>query len=902
MKHERWQRIQELFSAAVDLNEQERAAFLSRSCAEDATLRAEVESLISSGEKADGFIEAAIIGAIGTLENESEPTTGNRVGPYRIERELGHGGMGNVFLAVRDDDEYQKQVAIKVVRDGLRSRELLRRFRNERQILANLDHPNIARLLDGGTTEAGLPYVVMEYADGEPIDSYCDRHRLSITERLNLFRSICSAVHHAHQNLIVHRDLKPSNILVTTDGTLKLLDFGIAKLLNPEPTKDMEPLTRTNLRLMTPEYASPEQVRGLPITTASDVYALGVVLYELLTGQRPYQFKSYTASEMERIICEQEPRKPSIAVTHGEEGPEAEDGPGKSAGADALSRKRGSTTDKLRRQLHGDLDNIVLKAMRKDSARRYASVEQFSEDIRRYLAGLPVVARGDSFRYRTQKFVGRHRIGLLASSVVVLLVAALILFYTLRLASERDRARIEAAKAEKVSEFLAGLFEVSDPSHSRGQTITARELLKRGADRIETELADQPDVQARMMDLMGNVHIGLGLYNEAALLLERALEIRLRLHGEVHTEVARTLNALSVVNRLRGDYPAARSLAARGLEIERRLHGQEHAEVAHSMADLAEVLRVQGEVVEAESLYREALAMRRRLLGEEHGDVADTKNNLALTIFARGDFTGAAAMHREALDLRRRLFGEMHPDVVNSYDNLAMVLTALGELDEAERLGREALRLNRALLGENEPRTVRVRARLARTLFVRGDLGAGEQLARQSLDAFREQLGDQHPYVAQSLNDVAEMRYAAGDRTEAETLYRQALALRRRLLAPTSPSLAESLAGLGSLLLDQNRNEEAESLLREALLIRRQVMGPRHSITGETASLLGACLTKPGRYFEAEPLVLEGFELLRDGLGPRDRMTQAALRRVIRLYETWGKPELETRYKALLAT
>lgn len=901
MKHERWLHIQELFSDAIDLNEQERAAFLSRACGEDATLRREVESLISSSEKAGEFIEAAIVSAMETVTEDLQPATGNRIGPYRIERELGRGGMGNVFLAVRDDDEYRKQVAIKVVRDGLHSRELLRRFRSERQILANLDHPNIARLLDGGTTETGLPYVVMEYVDGEPIDTYCDRRRLSIGERLNLFRTICAAVHNAHQNLIVHRDLKPSNILVTTAGTLKLLDFGIAKLLNPDLSEDTETLTRTDVRLMTPEYASPEQVRGLPITTASDVYTLGVVLYELLTGQRPYHFKGHTAGEMERVVCEQEPQKPSTVVTRGKEAAcETDNGAEKSAGA--LSRKRASTTEKLRRQLRGDLDNVVLKAMRKDTTRRYVSVEQLSEDIRRHLEGLPVLARSDSLGYRTQKFIGRHRLGVVASTVVVLLVAAMTAFYTLRLANERDRAQIEAAKAEKVSEFLAGLFEVSDPSRSRGQTVTARELLDRGAERIEKELAGQPDVQARMMDLMGNVHLGLGLYNEAAALLERALEIRLRLHGEVHAEVAQTLNALSVVNRLSGDYPKARSLAARGLEIQRRLHGQEHLAVAHSMADLAEVLRVQGDLYEAEAIYRQALAMRVRLLGAEHADVADTKNNLALTIHARGDYAGAAIMHREALDLRRRVSGEMHPDVANSYDNLALVLTALGELDEAERLGREALRLNQALLGESEPRTVRVRARLARTLFARGDLSGGEQLARQALAAFREQLGDHHPYVAQSLNDLAEMRHAAGDRADAATLYQQALTLRRQLLVPTSPSLAESLAGFGSLLMDENRNEEAEPLLREALSIRKAVMIPRHSTTGEVMSLLGACLTKLGRHSEAEPLVLEGFETLRDGCGPRDPRTQAALRRIISLYAAWGKPESEAQYKALLAS
>ncbi len=836
MNTDRWRRLQDLFEAARQLPAQERRTLLDVNCGGDLELRASVEALIAADARGAGQLSRIVGAAAADLEGPAAAmwTPGLRIGHYEIVRELSRGGMGVVFLAERADEQFRLRVAIKVVRATVASPELLARLRTERQILAQLDHPNIARLLDGGATESGEPYVVMEFIDGLPIDRYCDARSLSIDQRIVLFRTICGAVQYAHRNLIVHRDIKPGNILVTADGVPKLLDFGIAKLLDASASPADVTRTRTQMRMLTPSHASPEQVRGEPITTASDVYSLGVLLYATLAGRPPYRFRSQTEREIERVICEEEPEAPSRSV-HGALEPGEPD-------AAATSRARSTTPERLRRKLSGDLDTIVLMAMRKDAARRYASADKLGEDLGRYSTGLPVFARKDTLRYRVAKFARRHPRALGSAAAVLVLVVSLVAYYTVRLASERDHAVAEAAKSEQVASFLSSVFAISNPSEARGRTVTARELLDRGAARIGEELAAQPDVQAELMELMGNVYLGLGLYEESVAVLERALAARRRVSGELNVGVAHTLNALSVVHRLRANYVAAESLGARGLDIQRRIWGEDHLETAHSMADLAEVLRVRGDLARAEPLYRRALEIRRKLLGPAHRDLADTENNFALVLFGRGDYTGAETLHREALVMRREVLGDDHIDVANSYDNLAMTLGALQRYDEAEELGRQALALNRKLLGETEPRTLRVAARLARTLYGKGDIATAEPLMRETLAKLQARMGEGHPYIAYAKAGLAAIRRARRDMAGADTLYTQALALRRRLLAPSSPDIAESLHDLGTLRIEQGRCADAVPLLREALEIRRAGLIAGHVTTAQTQAALGRCL------------------------------------------------------------
>src|SRR6266851_1760571 len=448
MNAETWQQLKTCFHSALELSPEERTAFLIQACDGDDELRDRVERLLASHEDAGSFlaspaiIDAGVISAVDETEGGGHnDRIGQRIGPYEILREIGHGGMGTVFLAVRADDQYRKEVAVKIVNKGMDTDTILRRFVMERQILANLEHPNIARLLDGGTTLDGLPYFVMEHVEGETIIHYCDQHRLHTLERLQLFRQVCSAVQFAHQNLTVHRDLKPSNIIVTADGTPKLLDFGIAKLLG----SDLPEATATVSRWLTPEYASPEQLRGLPMTTTSDVYSLGVVLYELLTGHRPFNFESRSPEEVARLITAGEPIKPSVIINRTNNTRLTDDAAHRPLTPEAISHTRDGNVDKLRRRLAGDLDNILLKALRKEPERRYASVQEFSEDLRRHLEGLPVLARPDTLSYRTCKFITRHKAGVAAAAMVLLTLmsATIITSWQARV------ARQERAKAER---------------------------------------------------------------------------------------------------------------------------------------------------------------------------------------------------------------------------------------------------------------------------------------------------------------------------------------------------------------------------------------------------------------------------------------------------------------------
>jgi eukaryotic-like serine/threonine-protein kinase len=967
MTPERWQQIQELFHAALEHKPDERATFLDEACGGDLSLRREVESLIASSEEVGSFIEGAVQGVVQSVTSDQLTSeVGRRIGPYLLIRQIGRGGMGAVYLAERADEQYKKLVAIKLVKLGMNTDEVLRRFRHERQILANLNHPNIARLLDGGTTEDGLPYFVMEYIDGQPIDQYCDTHRLSIIERLKLFRTVCSALQYAHQNLVVHRDLKPSNILVTSEGVPKLLDFGIAKILHSELSAQTQTETTPGLRPMTPDYASPEQVRGEPITTASDVYSLGILLFELLTGRRPYQFKSYLPQEIERIISVVEPEKPSTAINRAEvTGPDSS-----MLRAESVSRTRDSTPEGLRRRLAGDLDNIVLMAIRKEPHRRYASVEQFSEDIRRHLEGLPVIARKDTFGYRAGKFVKRHGVGVAMSAVFLVLVigfAVTMAVQSAQIARERDRAiaaeqlatqqraeaererdravsaeqlaelardaeqsqrqraeinlirageaerraraeakranteaaraRTEAETAKRVSEFLVGMFEDVDPRRSRGNTITAREILDKGAAKITKELKDQPKVQATLMDTMGRVYESLGLYDSAGPLLEEALKLRRQTLGEEQVEVAQSLNNLAEVLHKKSNYEAAEPLYRQALALQRKLLGQQHPDVAESLDNLAMVLVSRGNYKESEPLFHESLAMRRKLLGQEHAEVAESLNNLADLLRRKGDLAGAESLHREALVMRRKLYGNDHPEVAISLDNLGGLLGVKGDYEAAEPLMREALAIFRKLHGNDHPDVAINLNNLAGLLSAKGDYAASEPLYREALAISRKNLGEEHPGVASAMDNLAYLLHRKGDYEGAEPLYRRALEIRRKKLPKGHPDIAYSLSGLGELLFDKGSPESAEPLLREGLEIRLKTLPEGDRRTAQTKSILGGCLTALRRYDEAEPLLVEGYSILRVKRGERHKVTQEALKRLVNLYEVWGKPEKAAEYR-----
>ena len=760
------------------------------------------------------------------------PLDGAAVGPFRVLRELARGGMGAIYLAERADGQFQQRVAIKLIKRGMDSDEIHRRFLAERRILARLEHPHIARLLDGGVTPDGQPWFAMEYVDGTPITSHGSSRGLAREARLRLVGDVAEAVHYAHQNLVVHRDLKPSNILVTDSGQVKLLDFGIAKLLHDTP--GVGTLTGTAVRAMTPEYAAPEQVRGDAVTTATDVYALGGVLYELLTGRRAHSFERHSAAEIERVICETQPAAPGLGA---------------------------------------DLDTIVLKALHKDPTCRYASAEALREDLRRYGAGLPVTARRDTLGYRTRRFIRRHRAGVAAGALLLLsLVGGLA--GTLWKAREATR---EAAKAREVKDFLVGLFQVADPEQSRGRDVTARELLELGTRRVDTALAGEPGIQAELFDALGVIHRSLGRYSQAESLLTRSVALSRSVHGEDDSTVVERLASLASVVHLQGQYPRAESLLQQGLTIGRRRFGPEHPRTAATLTILAGVRLKTGNFASAESLYREVVAISRRHQGSDPLELAKDLNNLGVFLWETGNLAGSDSAYAEALAIRRRHLDDDHPDMLMTLHNLASLRGAQGDQVEQLRLQRMVLDRRSRLYPGGHPDVAFALHNLAYTLEVQGAYAEADSLYAEALAIRRDWLGPDHDETTTTLNNLAVLRYRMGRLTEAAVAARDVHERWSRLHGEEHPRSVMALNNVGAILSDLGRFEEAEPVLRRAVAIRRGPMGQGHGALAQSLRNLGILLHRTRRYAESERVLREALESYRQALPERHLRTAEAL-------------------------
>jgi serine/threonine protein kinase len=856
---QQWGQLREMFRIAIEHQPPQREAYLDQACANDPVLRVEIESLLASHERAEDFIETpAFAGSVKAItESLVEQTEGRRIGQYQIMREIGRGGMGTVYLAARADEQYQKLVAIKIVRRGMDSEDILRRFRNERQILANLDHPNIARLLDGGTTPDGLPYLVMEYAEGVPVTDYCDHHRLPTRVRLELFRTICEAVQHAHQNLVVHRDLKPSNILITKEGTPKLLDFGIAKVLNPELSALSTDHTSTELRVLTPDYASPEQVRGEKLTTTSDVYSLGILLYELLTGHRPYRSTSTPPHELARVICEQEPMRPSTAianteiVTHGETKP-------RTITPESVSSARDTQPDKLRRHLSGDLDNIILMALRKEPVRRYPAVSQFSEDISRHLGGLPVIARKDTFAYRASKFVRRNRLGVAAAGIILLLLLGGIVA-TIWQARVAQREQI---RAERVSAFLEKVLTYSNPSFKapgkKGGEMTMKDVLDEAARRLDSdEFSSQPEAQARLEKIIGASYGGLGRQDLWEEHLQKYIDIQRSLHGENDPQtIAATATMAAILEHK--DAAEAEKIFRRVLPLMRTEYqkGNIRAEdLAEALKNLAYLRRAQGDSKEAESLFRETLALSSELAPEERLQIGTTRSTLASTLADQGKFDEALATARAAVADYQQIGRTDTPDFGFSLTVLGGFLTDKGDYAEADASLKEAETIFRQQMSPSA-------------------LWLGDNLRNQAISFYRQ------GKYADSQSKV----------TEAEKIYLESY-------GPSYDNYPTVLIIKGLILNKTGKAREGEGILREAVRLRVESLPKEHFWVALANSALGECLTTQKRFVEAEPLLIESYHVLKAGQGEQNPRTNEARLRLVGLYQAWNKPETAARFQ-----
>jgi eukaryotic-like serine/threonine-protein kinase len=634
MTTQRLHLIEEVFSRVLELPQEQRSGALHASCVGDDALRAEVESLLQHADPPREFLSESALGAGLLLSGGAElkdELVDALIGPYRVVQRRASGGMGTVYLAVRADGQFDQQVAIKVVKRGMDTEEILRRFGQERRTMAALQHPNIAHLLDAGVMPDGRPYLVMEYVNGIPIDHYCDEHRLTTRERLRLFCVVCEAV-----RLVVHRDLKPGNILVDDKGAPKLLDFGVSKVLLGTGSAEVTALEEQRF---TPEYASPEQVAGQPLSTSSDVYSLGIILYELLTGQRPYRFVTRTVSEISRVVCEQEITPPSVAVQLAVEQPANGDASNEADPSNAAVHRREASTDRLRRRLLGDLDTIVLKATHKDPARRYASVEQFVSDIDRHLSGRPVLARPDTLAYRCQKFVRRNSLAVTGASValVSLAIGFATTLWQVRVASlERDGAYMARDQAEATADFLQRMMAAADPSNE-GPDTKVRTVLEAADRRVDSDLKGHPLVQATVWSTIGRTYLGLGLLEQAEKSMTVARDTRIALLKPGHHDLAESEFDFAQLYHAQGKYDAAEQLLSRCLETHRRQRGEANLDIARVLNDLGAVRRAAGKIAESETAHREALKIREHLTGRASLAVAESLNNLAGVLRAKGD-------------------------------------------------------------------------------------------------------------------------------------------------------------------------------------------------------------------------------------------------------------------------
>ncbi|MCO6435515.1 MAG: serine/threonine protein kinase [Phycisphaerae bacterium] len=797
---------------------------------------------------------------------------GTRIDRYRLLQLIGEGGFGSVYMA-EQCEPVQRRVALKIIKAGMDTKQVIARFELERQALAMMDHPNIARVLDAGATKTGRPYFVMELVRGEPVTGYCDQRRLAVSERLELFRDVCHAVQHAHQKGIIHRDLKPTNVLVTVaDGrpVPKVIDFGIAKATGARLT-DKTLFTEMHQLIGTPEYMSPEQaeVAGIDVDTRSDVYSLGVLLYELLAGSTPLQrerLRSTPLAEIQRLIREEEPLKPSLrfaAIAASSAGTNRS-----CSRALEIAQQRQSEPANLTRTIRGDLDWIVLKCLEKERSRRYGTANALAEDIGRFLADEPVLAIPPRRSYRLRKFARRHRAGLIGATAVGLslmlgTIGVAIGFVRAREAERLALTRSEessrsAAKAAAVNSFLQEMLASVDPAKAQGSEVTIRQALDEAAATVDAgKLRGQPSVEADLRSTIGTTYFAIGHYLEA----EHQLRAALALHQGSSNEdaadrVAEDMGNLAGVVGAEGNYAEQESLMRQSLEILRRLHPGDDVNVAGAEQGLAASLRVQGKLNEAERHYRAALEMRRRLYGAENIEIAQSLNSLALLMQNKGNLAEAEALFRDALAMRRRLLGPMHPIVADALNNLANLV------------------------------------------HLRGDLTEPESLLREALDIRRTVLGPDHPAVAQNINNIASLMIDQKKFASAEGLYREALGIWQPILPADHLDLAAAKDGLGCALLNQGSLAEAESVLRESLTIResRQPSTDIQRLT--TASMLGEACAREGKFKEAESILMQTYsriETNRNSIARRE-----TIGRLVGLYEQWDRPAEAAKWRTEL--
>lgn len=835
MNSDAFARLQQLFHEALEKPRTERDAWLTEACAGDARLRGDLDAMLATADDDDTPWEHALAPMVGDAlrSQDTSAMIGRKIGAYEVTRLIGIGGMGAVYEATRIDEQFTMRVAIKMMRRGADSELAVRRFRYERQILANLRHRNIAGLLDGGVTEDQQPYFVMEYVDGQPITTYCRERALDVRQRVMLLRQVCTAVQHAHEELIVHRDLKPGNVHVTADGTVKLLDFGIAKLMREPDGRDYLPATEGNLRAFTPDYASPEQFLGQPAQPASDIYSLGVIASEVLSGHRPFVLEGLLLSEMQARVCMAPAPTPSSLLTPDD---------ATTLGVRSLPRARAL--------LAGDLDAIVLQALRKEPERRYRTAEQLNADLLRYLDGRPVLAQRDRLGYRARKFIRRYRVEVAAAAVVVISLVAGTIF-SVRAATRADRER---AKAAQVSEFLQTMLASANPEAS-GRDVTVKQVLSQATRNLNARRLS-PEIESEIRFTLANTYYALGVYDSAAVHATRAFEMRRDLFGLRDVRTANALSVRSAIEEGLGQYAQAESLATAAVTLHRAIRPVDGIGLAMALDNQSRMVEQQGRIDDAESIKRELLALRRQ--GTDTASRAGLTfalTNLAVTLTYRGDLPGAEALQREALAVESSVHGTRGPTYADVQRGLASILEDQGNYAAADSLMRVALPVMRETLGETHTTYLRAVTNAARVRLRLRDFEGAVVLAR----------------------DVAE--HIGGDLPEGDI------------------TAGSTLQVLGAALDSLQRTDEAEGVLQRAWDIRKRTMPADSWIVAAAEATMGAHYLLTKRYGEAERLLTRGYAGVVKEHGEGAPNSAIIARRLVLLYQLTGQREQEAVWK-----
>ena len=851
MDSARWSRVQKLFGSAVDLPRSEQQRFLQAECAGDAALMAEVLAMIEEDARGDSLLDHGV-SQVASQFLETSPRF-QQAGPYRLVRMIGEGGMGVVYLAERDD--LGNEVAIKILRDAWFSPARRERFLTEQRTLAQLNHPSIARLYDANTLPDGTPWFAMEYVEGVPLTKYCEQHSLSITGRLEIFREVCEAVQHAHLHAVIHRDLKPSNVLVRADRTVRLLDFGIAKQLDRFDAPADQ--TRTGLRLMTPAYAAPEQIRGEPVGIYTDVYSLGVVLYELLAGKLPFDLTDRTPGESEKMILEKEPEKPSSIA---------------------------------------DLNVLCLTAMHKDPERRYRSVEALIRDIDHYLKSEPLEAQRDTLRYRTRKFIGRNRRAVAAAGLVLALVIGLVVFFTVRLTIARNRALAQAARTQRIQRFMLNLFQGGEKETGPGDNLRVITLLDRGAQEAR-ELNSEPSVQADLYQTLGSIYQKLGKLDRADSLLSSALERRTSLYGKDSAEAAESLVALGLLRIDQERLPDAERLVREGVETTKRHLPAGDLALAKATTALGKVLEERGSYDQAVPVLEQAV----KLSAKPGPELAESLNELASVHFYAGRYTEAGSLFRRVMEMHRQLYGDRHPLVADDLINIGAVEEDLGYYSEAEKLDRQALEINQAYYGEDHPQMAHNLTVLARALIYEGRFDEAVAALEKALPIEEKAYGPVSRQVASALNELGNAAMKRQQYDAAEPRFRRMLDIYRAVYNNHHYLIGIALSNLAGVYVGRKEYTRAEQLYREAIQMFAETLPAVHLNIGIAQIKLGRALVRELRFGEAEGPLLSGYAILSKQANPSSIHLQNARQDLVSVYGALKEPDRAQKFQAELA-